>query len=72
MATDLFAKVQHDETRRLRGKLAALDLLPYFRVMQGQPAAVVTMDGQPRVNLGSSNYLGLSGDPRVIAPPTSV
>jgi 8-amino-7-oxononanoate synthase len=67
MATDLFAKVEHDETRGLRSKLAALNLLPYFRVMQSHPHAVVIMDDEPRVNLGSSNYLGLSGDPRVIA-----
>lgn len=65
MSADLFAKVQAYESYAFRRELEARNLLPYFRTMQGPPTAVTRLDGTPRVNLGSSNYLGLSGDPRL-------
>lgn len=45
----------------------AADLLPYFRLLEGPAGPVVTMEGRERIMLGSNNYLGLTGDPRVIA-----
>src|SRR5207302_6406083 len=42
-----------------------LDLVPYFRVLQGPTLPVVEMEGRQRIMLGSNNYLGLTGDERV-------
>ena len=39
--------------------------MPYFRVLEGPAGPVVEMEGQQRIMLGSNNYLGLTGDPRV-------
>src|SRR5437660_93939 len=62
---DVFAKArQHERLEQL--KLAReLDALPYFRVLEGPTLPVVEMEGQPRMMLGSNNYLGLTGDERV-------
>ncbi len=38
---------------------------PYFRRVEAQPEPILMMDGAERVMLGSNNYLGLTGDPRV-------
>ncbi|MGB2570905.1 aminotransferase class I/II-fold pyridoxal phosphate-dependent enzyme [Micromonospora citrea] len=65
MSGDLFAKVRAYESYAFRQELEAQRLLPYFRVAEGPPTAVTMMGGVPRVNLGSSNYLGLSGDSRL-------
>src|SRR5919199_1326844 len=43
------------------------DLLPYFRLLEGPAGPVVEMEGRERVMLGGNNYLGLTGDPRVVA-----
>ena len=62
---DVFSKARdHD---RLEQLLAAreLDLLPYFRVLEGPTLPVVEMEGAERIMLGSNNYLGLTGDERV-------
>jgi 8-amino-7-oxononanoate synthase len=37
----------------------------YFRVLQSGPDAEVVVEGRRLVNLGSNNYLGLAGHPRV-------
>ena len=42
-----------------------LDLVPYFRVLEGPTLPVVEMEGAERIMLGSNNYLGLTGDERV-------
>jgi len=42
-------------------------LLPYFHEVESPALPVVQMDGAPRIMLGSNNYLGLTGDERVIA-----
>ena len=42
-----------------------LDVLPYFRVLEGPTLPVVEMEGRRRIMLGSNNYLGLTGDERV-------
>ena len=67
VAIDLFDKVQnHDRTEQLR-VARENDLLPYFRETDGEPGAVVRMEGVDRVTLGSNNYLGLTRDERVKA-----
>jgi 8-amino-7-oxononanoate synthase len=40
---------------------------PYFRFMEGPAGPLVRMEGGEKIMLGSNNYLGLTGDPRVIA-----
>jgi 8-amino-7-oxononanoate synthase len=40
---------------------------PFFRVHEGCSGATAVIDGRERINFASYNYLGLSGDPRVIA-----
>lgn len=41
-------------------------MLPFFRLLEGPAGPVVQMEGRERVMLGSNNYLGLTGDQRVI------
>jgi 8-amino-7-oxononanoate synthase len=66
-STDVFAKVHgHERAEQLRAAREA-DVLPYFRVLEGPARPVVEMEGAERVMLGSNNYLGLTGDERVIA-----
>lgn len=40
---------------------------PFFRVHEGCSGAKAIIDGRECINFASYNYLGLSGDPRVIA-----
>jgi 8-amino-7-oxononanoate synthase len=66
-STDVFAKVRgHERAEQLRAAREA-DVLPYFRLVEGPARPVVEMEGAERVMLGSNNYLGLTGDERVIA-----
>ncbi len=66
-AIDVFEKVRgHERSEQLRAAREA-DLLPYFRRLESPAAPVVEMEGAERVMLGSNNYLGLTGDPRVMA-----
>ena len=66
-ATDVFAKVRgHERAEQLRAAREA-DLVPYFRRIDSASAPVVEVEGAERVMLGSNNYLGLTGDPRVKA-----
>ncbi len=67
MSTDVFAKVGSYDNHAIRNELESLNRFPYFRVMQSPPTPVAVFDGERRINLGSSNYLGLSGDPRICA-----
>ena len=63
---DVFAKVRgHDRAEQLAAARAA-DVLPYFRQLESPAAPVVEMEGAERIMLGSNNYLGLTGDPRVM------
>jgi 8-amino-7-oxononanoate synthase len=63
---DVFAKVRgHERAEQLRAAREA-DLLPYFRRLESPAAPVVEMEGAERIMLGSNNYLGLTGDERVI------
>src|SRR6476659_3355582 len=62
----VFAKVHgHDRAEMLR-MARELDALPYFRQLEGRSLPVVEMEGAPRIMLGSNNYLGLTGDERVM------
>jgi 8-amino-7-oxononanoate synthase len=66
-AIDVFEKVRgHERAEQLRAAREN-DLLPYFRRLESPAAPVVEMEGAERVMLGSNNYLGLTGDPRVLA-----
>ncbi len=63
---DVFAKTRgHARAEQLRAAREA-DVLPYFRVLEGPALPVVQMEGAERIMLGSNNYLGLTGDPRVV------
>ena len=42
-------------------------MLPYFHVLTSPAMPVVEMEGAERIMLGSNNYLGLTGDERVMA-----
>src|ERR687887_551040 len=62
---DVFEKARtHDRAEQLEAAKQA-DLLPYFRLLTSQAGPVVEMEGRETVMLGSNNYLGLTGDPRV-------
>jgi 8-amino-7-oxononanoate synthase len=64
--TDVFAKARgHERSEQLRAAREA-DVLPYFRLLEGPAGPEVEMEGASRIMLGSNNYLGLTGDPRVM------
>jgi 8-amino-7-oxononanoate synthase len=64
---DVFEKARvHDRKEQLEAAKEA-DLLPYFRLIESEAGPVVEMEGEPKIMLGSNNYLGLTGDPRVKA-----
>jgi 8-amino-7-oxononanoate synthase len=65
-ATDLFEKARNHERLEQLQIAREHDLLPYFRLLEGPAGAVVEMEGRHRIMLGGNNYLGLTGDPRVI------
>ena len=62
---DVFAKAREHERLEQLKAARELDLMPYFRVLEGPTLPVVKMEGKPRIMLGSNNYLGLTGDERV-------
>jgi 8-amino-7-oxononanoate synthase len=63
--TDVFAKARdHERVQQFRAA-REIDMVPYFRVLEGPTLPVVEMEGKRRVMLGSNNYLGLTGDERV-------
>jgi len=64
-ATDLFAKARGHERLEQLAAAREHDLLPYFRLLEGEAGPVVMMEGRERIMLGSNNYLGLTRDPRV-------
>ncbi len=65
-ATDVFAKVRGHEREELLRAARAADVLPYFHVLTSAAMPVVEMEGAERIMLGSNNYLGLTGDERVM------
>src|SRR3954453_12083068 len=66
-ATDLFEKARNHERTELLHAAREHDVVPYFRLIEGEAGPVVRMEGADRVMLGSNNYLGLTRDPRVKA-----
>jgi len=62
---DVFAKVRGHEREAILRTARELDVLPYFRRLESPAAPIVEMEGAERIMLGSNNYLGLTGDPRV-------
>src|SRR4051812_49741086 len=65
-AIDVFQKVRGHERAAQLSAAREHDLLPYFRRLEGPAGPVVEMEGAPRIMLGSNNYLGLTGDARVV------
>jgi 8-amino-7-oxononanoate synthase len=66
-AIDLFDKARSHERLEQLQAAREHDLLPYFRLLEGPAGPVVDMEGARRIMLGGNNYLGLTGDERVIA-----
>ncbi|MGI8921653.1 MAG: aminotransferase class I/II-fold pyridoxal phosphate-dependent enzyme [Solirubrobacteraceae bacterium] len=64
---DVFAKARDSERAQLLRATREADILPYFRRVESPAAPVMEMEGARRIMLGSNNYLGLTGDERVIA-----
>ena len=66
-STDVFAKVRGHERAPVLAAAREADVLPYFHVLTSPAMPVVQMEGAERIMLGSNNYLGLTGDERVLA-----
>lgn len=65
-AVDLFARIAQNERVQQWHAAEPHDLSPYFRTAESPAAPVMRMEGKDRIMLGSNNYLGLTGDPRVL------
>jgi 8-amino-7-oxononanoate synthase len=63
---DVFAKVRGHEREELLRAAREADLMPYFRTVESPAMPVVEMEGRARIMLASNNYLGLTGDERVM------
>jgi 8-amino-7-oxononanoate synthase len=66
-APDVFEKIRGHERVALMRAARDAGMLPYFHEVESPAMPVVQMDGAPRIMLGSNNYLGLTGDERVMA-----
>ncbi len=64
---DLFEKARTHDRREQLEMARAAGLLPYFRVIESEAGPLMEVEGGEKVMLGSNNYLGLTGDPRVKA-----
>lgn len=60
---DLFKKCDDYKTVEETRKLG---IYPYFHALESKQDIVVSMEGNREIMIGSNNYLGLTGDPRVI------
>ncbi len=47
-------------------KLQESGLYPYFKTISGCDGTTVVIEGEPRINMGSNNYLGLTHHPQVL------
>jgi len=63
---DVFAKVRDHDRAALLAAARETEVLPYFHVLTSAAMPVVEMEGAERIMLGSNNYLGLTGDERVV------
>jgi 8-amino-7-oxononanoate synthase len=66
-STDVFEKVRGHERAEVLAAAREADVLPYFHLLDSPAMPVVEMEGAERIMLGSNNYLGLTGDERVLA-----
>ncbi|HTY97026.1 MAG TPA: aminotransferase class I/II-fold pyridoxal phosphate-dependent enzyme [Solirubrobacteraceae bacterium] len=64
--TDVFAKVRDHDRSEVLAAAREADVLPYFHLLDSPAMPVVEMEGAARIMLGSNNYLGLTGDERVL------
>src|ERR687897_1744440 len=64
-APDVFERARRHDRREQLEAAREGDLLPYFRLLTSAAGPVVEMEGRETIMLGSNNYLGLTGDPRV-------
>ncbi len=60
---DLFSKCYNYE---LADKYKEMGLYPYFHALETKQDIEVVMEGKRRIMIGSNNYLGLTGDQRII------
>ncbi|MFI4984426.1 MAG: aminotransferase class I/II-fold pyridoxal phosphate-dependent enzyme [Solirubrobacterales bacterium] len=65
-STDVFAKARDHDRAAVLAAARDADVLPYFHVLTSPAMPVVEMEGAERIMLGSNNYLGLTGDERVL------
>jgi 8-amino-7-oxononanoate synthase len=65
-STDVFAKVRDHDRAEVLAAAREADVLPYFHLLTSPAMPVVEMEGAERIMLGSNNYLGLTGDERVL------
>jgi 8-amino-7-oxononanoate synthase len=65
-STDVFEKVRDHDRAAMLAAARDADVLPYFHVLTSPAMPVVEMEGAERIMLGSNNYLGLTGDERVL------
>src|SRR5271166_5597681 len=63
---DVFSKVRDHDRSAVLAAAREADVLPYFHVLSSPALPVVEMEGARRIMLGSNNYLGLTGDERVM------
>ncbi len=64
---DVFAKTRDHERAEILTAAREAGIVPYFRTVESAAGPVVEMEGAQRIQLGSNNYLGLTGDERVKA-----
>lgn len=60
---DLFKKCEEFTTV---DEFKALGVYPYFHALETKQDIEVVMEGHRKIMIGSNNYLGLTGDERVI------
>lgn len=60
---DLFKKCYDFTTVE---EFKAMGIYPYFHALETKQDIEVTMEGKRKIMIGSNNYLGLTGDPRVV------
>lgn len=60
---DIFKKCSDYKTVK---EVKSMGLYPYFHALESKQDIEVQMDGKRKIMIGSNNYLGFTGDPRVI------
>jgi len=60
---DLFKKCSD---YKIVNEVKSLGLYPYFHALESKQDTEVIMEGKRQIMIGSNNYLGFTGDPRII------